>query len=427
MKAVTVVRTRHLVALVALSLVSLLFYVQLYPLPRHYYAHLIPEPTCTTFASSLDGRWIPRVPAYETLDDFTLGDERGNLDAQKCVSPTGHHLERTLAVANWVWKPNHCKMRTWDAEAFLVECLKMPHGLILVGDSISGQQFDALRNTIGQGDDSLLVDPRPRGYKSPWTRVSGSGSMFLNPRHPLYDAILKSGRFSPLRLERPIITRLTSYHLVSNSFLAEHFNAAGGNSTTGRSLTRYAWGSDPDFVPSVKAALDAYDEVEEEDVDRQLEVGLTRGTEEASVPTVVIINSGAHWEQSRFDGTTEQAVIMTVFENMVDDTTFRLQSLPHAQQRLRLMARTNPPPTDDCVSATEPLEPPNQVPPGTSYNHPSYPAMDDLWRANARVEVLDVRPLVGTRPDGRRMPPRDCLHVCISVARSWNELLWNVM
>lgn len=126
--------------------------------------------------------------------------------------------------------------------------------------------------------------------------------------------------------------------------------------------------------------------------------------------------------------------------------TVRLAALPFATEHLRLFARTNPPPMDSCTDAREPLEPPDLVPPGTQYNYvrvrssfqrgswptflltqESFPVMDEIWRNNPLVEVLDLEPLVGTRPDGRRKPPPDCLHVCMPVARAWNEVLWNVL
>ena len=39
-------------------------------------AAIASEQTCTTFNASLTGRWVPREPAYLSLDDFTLGEDR---------------------------------------------------------------------------------------------------------------------------------------------------------------------------------------------------------------------------------------------------------------------------------------------------------------------------------------------------------------
>ncbi|KAL8277445.1 hypothetical protein RQP46_010167 [Phenoliferia psychrophenolica] len=422
MRVVAFVRTRALlVPVIALAFTSLIFSLGIYPTSIDFRrSQATPTRTCTTLKDSLDGRWTPRVPPYESLDDFTLGDERGRVEAQECISPTGADLERTLAVANWVWTPNHCAMRPWDAEAFVVECLKMPNGIFLVGDSISGLQLKAMGSTIGQGKDSLLLRQQPRQHRVAWKKEPGGESKFVNPTHPFYTKLLESGRFSASRLERPIVTRLASYHLISNELLVDFFNAAGGNSTTGRNTTRYDWGNDHDFVLSVEAAMASYDVVADED-------GVARGTDEASVPTVVIINSGAHWTTAKIEGSEDPAVILRAFEQMVQQITKRLQDLPQSRQRLRLIARTNPPPPDRCDDTAGPLEPPHQVPIGTQFNYPSFPMMDDFWRADPRIEVLDLRPLVGTRPDGRRKPSSDCLHVCIPVARSWNEVLWNVM
>jgi hypothetical protein len=229
---------------------------------------------------------------------------------QSCESPTEESdLERTLRVANFEWRPSTCTSRRWDSELFLRECLKMPHGLLLVGDSLSGQHVSALRSMIGVGPDSLLVATRPR-HATPWERAKGSLNLFLNPAHPFYTTLLEDGTFSMLRLHKPVITRFTSYHLISNELLRDLINDAGGNSTTGRDMERYDWGSDEDWVLSVQAALEAYGEpVDDDDADR--------GTDEASKPTVVILSSGAHWSIPRLEGTEDLRLIETVFAGAV--------------------------------------------------------------------------------------------------------------
>lgn len=65
--------------------------------------------------------------------------------------------------------------------------------------------------------------------------------------------------------------------------------------------------------------------------------------------------------------------------------------------------------------------------PSNTNSQKSLPVMDQVWRDDPLVEVMDLRPLVGTRPDGRRKPPHDCLHVCLVLARVWSEVLWNVL
>lgn len=91
------------------------------------------------------------------------------------------------------------------------------------------------------------------------------------------------------------------------------------------------------------------------------------------------------------------------------------------------MARTNPPPMESCLEYDSPVSSPSLIPIGTHYKYESFSAFDDAWRNNPLVEVLDLGRLVGTRPEGRRKPPSGCLHVCGFVARSWTEVLWNVL
>lgn len=54
----------------------------------------------------------------------------------------------------------------------------MPHGLLLVGGSLSGQHFSSFRALVGVGADSLLLEARP-DHATPWERAPGSTSMYL--------------------------------------------------------------------------------------------------------------------------------------------------------------------------------------------------------------------------------------------------------
>ena len=131
----------------------------------------------------------------------------------------------------------------------------MPHGLLLVGDSLSKQHFLALRSMIGAGPNSLLAATRPRP-PTPWNRARETLRVFLNPAHPFYTRIIRDRTFSDARLHRPLFSYYTSYHLISNEHLRNLINDAGGNSSTGRSLKTYGWGSDQDWLPSVQNALE---------------------------------------------------------------------------------------------------------------------------------------------------------------------------
>ncbi|KAL8277455.1 hypothetical protein RQP46_010177 [Phenoliferia psychrophenolica] len=337
---------------------------------RSFYQEPLGEGVCTTLEGSLDGHWTPRVPPFLSINDYALGDERDRPIDQDCRAPGGDEeetIKRTLRVANWEWTPHGCSMRPWDAEAFLRECLKMPRGMFLVGDSMAGQHYIAIRSMVGLGKDSLLLrieSAQPPASKLADDQKAGRAremaSYILNPTNIFYSTLLESGSFSAARLAKPVVSLCTSYHLVSNEILIEMINKHGGNSTTGRSMKRYPWGSDEDFVPPVQAALEDYSG----------EGGATRGRDEATARTVIILGTGPHWSMERFDAPQDARFAERLYESVVNYVVDRIHTLPFAEKHLRIIGRTNPPPMplNSCTATGQPLQPPNFVTPGMHWN-----------------------------------------------------------
>ncbi|KAM0750970.1 hypothetical protein T439DRAFT_380793 [Meredithblackwellia eburnea MCA 4105] len=381
------------------------------------------DPVCSSVEASLNGgHWAPRIPAFTSIDDFALGVEKSPEWDHECRTPDGNFSDsRTIASANWVWKPAHCKMREWNAEAFVLQLLGMSHGMFFIGDSLTKQFFKATGSAVGLGGTELLSEypARLRKGEKPWPRLGGSEQFYLNPEHPLWSKALLDGYASRDRLMRPLVTKFTSYHLVSNKELVEAINQSGGNSSVGRLPNLYPWGQDDDFVPSLRAALTQYDS--------GLDSAGNIGSIENTVKTLVILGSGAHWGIGRLEGAPNREVAERAFAIAMNNVIERITSLPGASDQLRLLARTNPVPTEHCMNFTKPLEPPDFLPQAQYYNALSYPFFDNFFLSDPRLRTLDFRPLDGTRPDARRMPPRDCLHLCIPAARSWVYMLWNLM
>ncbi|KAK4705246.1 hypothetical protein P7C70_g961, partial [Phenoliferia sp. Uapishka_3] len=332
-------------------------------------------PVCKTLDFTLDGMWVPRTPPYNSTEDWTLGDERLDDELTNCLAPStdpAANSARAIAVANWVWEPFSCTMRKWDSEAFVRTLLKMPHGLFLVGDSLAGQQKDSIRSLVGLGNTSILLSTRTKDAPGVWTAARGSASFFLNPSHPLFSTLISEGSFSRTRLSRPLVTRYSTYHLISNALLAQFINDAGGNSTNGRSAER--WGSDPEWIPYVEAAIQAYNlSTSKQGAESEANTGSDEGEER----TVVIVGSGVHWTPGKLEDASglPAEVVVSAFQRtatldraQVDFVALRLNLIPFARERLRLIGRTIPPAMGSCVNFSEPLKPPHQVIPSTHIN-----------------------------------------------------------
>ncbi|KAM0750972.1 hypothetical protein T439DRAFT_244030 [Meredithblackwellia eburnea MCA 4105] len=387
-----------------------------------------PLPTCNTLNSTLEGgRWLPRSPPFTALSNFTLGDELlPNWDHECRLPDGGFSSSRTLAAVNWVWTPSTCRMRNWDAEAFLLHLLGMPHGMFLIGDSLTKQFWKAIGSAVGSGEGALLMEEPPTmdEGKEVWPRLRGSDRYFINEKHPFWRRVYEEGRYSRERLQRPVVTKLATYHLVSNELLTFFINLAGGASTIGRHEKLYPYSSDPEFIPTIDAALSAYDLPRGED---DLDIVNILGTDENTIKTLVIIGSGAHYGTARMEGAETREIAEKTFAIAMNYVIEELVTLPNAKERIRLFARTNPVPTEFCANYSEPLVPPQSLPQASYHNARSYPFFDNFFLNDPRLETLDFRPLDGTRPDARRMPPSDCLHLCIHAARNWVYVLWNLL
>jgi hypothetical protein len=94
---------------------------------------------CTT------GSWKPRQPPFQTLKE--LKDSYMNHDSDwfwTCEPAPGlptrterekseAGVKRQLDAANWVWEPDVGKMKSWDAEEFVIRMLRSPGGMIFIG------------------------------------------------------------------------------------------------------------------------------------------------------------------------------------------------------------------------------------------------------------------------------------------------------
>lgn len=100
----------------------------------------VPEPDFNKFSlpAYLAGSWQPRIPAVnssESLLALTPGASLQNATAIKIG------WERQYQVASWEWVGVDGRKAEWDALEFLVDALKRPGGVIIVGGELKAMGF----------------------------------------------------------------------------------------------------------------------------------------------------------------------------------------------------------------------------------------------------------------------------------------------
>lgn len=238
---------------------------------------------CTTLAEAFKGSWLPHSPPILSASALGPNISDWSVSALSCDSKDNNtDVERVLRVANWDWTPQSCEMRPWDAEQVVRHLLRSPYGVIFAGDSIAGQHLNAFAARLNVQSSPALTVPSSHGIEG----VGGSAGHILNPLHPLYTTLLEEGTFSDTRLKRPILVRLTSYHLGTNTQLKSALRAGYPGSQATRLTSRYSWGSDADVGETMRDVMEMYGGEDET----------------ATAPTYLVLNSGAHWSTYRFEG-----------------------------------------------------------------------------------------------------------------------------
>lgn len=250
----------------------------------------------------------------------------------------------------------------------------------------------------------------------------------LLPSHPIYAQLLETGEVSLSRLRRPLLQFIRGDHLVSSDEISRIVPpSVVENGSVGRA--GYAYGDDPDWMAFVSTTLDRYGRSDD----------LDAGSLENTRPTVVLINTGPHWNTVAFTNVYISDLVgamLTGYRGMVASVLRRLPSNPH----LHLIVQSQHYIPTNCSSSlvspdlSPPSSPPQISPGNTRYNHHLFPQFNSLfasgishYRASTRlahVEMLDDYDMIAKRQEAMRAPDQgDCLHVCLGVRSTTVRLL----
>lgn len=160
-------------------------------------------------------------------------------------------------------------------------------------------------------------------------------TLTLVPSHPLYTQFLESNEFSAERLARPLVQHFRADQLLSDPELALIIPPSDPE---GPSVERigYAYGSDLDWRKFVHQTLAQYDEPPPQG---------TRGTQENTRKTVVMVSTGPHWHERHFTNVelsdlattmivAYEAMVHRIFSTIPDDP--HLHFIVHSQHSVPL-------------------------------------------------------------------------------------------
>ena len=127
-----------------------------------------PKSEWCQYNDCLKGKWVPRNPSFKNLAEF----QEAYKNSQEPIwsrapipSPSISGLEftdeesavletqRFLDLMNYVWLPNDGmgKMKNWDPEEFVVQMLRTPGGLIMIGGQSASFFPAGMRELITEG------------------------------------------------------------------------------------------------------------------------------------------------------------------------------------------------------------------------------------------------------------------------------------
>jgi len=223
------------------------------------------------------------VKSQDARNDLDLLDCNGNSNSNGLGQKDDFTRTRILSVAAWQWQPDtKCQLRVWNTQAFIRHCLSSPRGIFFVGDQSSNQMLRALTYMIGAGDKELLFESSDRPG-----RLRGSREFFVNPKHEFFSLLLEEGSYSHSRLQQPVLTRLTTYHLLSDMTLRQLLPRRDALIPAERVKNKYPYGPDADWPHSVEDSLASYDQ------SLDTSVGYAENTQK----TIVLLQTGLHWDE----------------------------------------------------------------------------------------------------------------------------------
>ncbi|KAG8897524.1 hypothetical protein FRB99_008110 [Tulasnella sp. 403] len=231
------------------------------------------------FRDLANGNWQPSDERRKDADIYRTRDCRVDYSDGAENHDLGKENQQRLSDVNaWEWVPQDgLPLIEWDPKAFIERAIQNRFGVMIVGDSLSANTWIAWSR--------LITPPHAKGvplvrqelvYDVVETkRFPNETNHYLSPQHPFYNELRQKYPHIPEeRFKRPIIHGIRNDMItVGKAEMAQLVHDAGYNKTI-RPLPRLSadW----------RSKFDEY-----------VEYGGWKG----ELPGIVIINTGAHWNQ----------------------------------------------------------------------------------------------------------------------------------
>ncbi|KAL1682960.1 hypothetical protein EV122DRAFT_258892 [Schizophyllum commune] len=395
------------------------------------------------------GKWVPRVPAVDTL---VFGDPpscRRPIDVHGDPIPEDVRpqieIQRSLDIINWDWVPSRGKLMDLDMMELAVRLIQSPGGLIMIGDSLTVQHRDTFSVGFPSAGIYIDVDP-PHLQELGYSKTEYVSHWVVRNNTPAWKTLMERANVPESRMERPLLT-VIQYHLSVNETEIRAM-------TEGPEDAQWSHGSGRGAHPRVPGF---------QELVVSLATPIPEHADTVTKDTVVLFNTGAHWSRGvmgnlipRSDTATEHALLHRTYQRMMNMHFLRLQAAPQTS----IFFRTTAPAHAACHENYKPYPNAQEAEAADATLHTrlmasapnaarqltwsrwdwdQFKVHNGMWKvaiekaqkerlasdAGPRWYYLDIYGLSLQRPDAHSNPDDDCLHWCgRSVPIQWTRQLY---
>ncbi|KAI5474815.1 hypothetical protein MNV49_002369 [Pseudohyphozyma bogoriensis] len=322
------------------------------------------------------------------------------------------HVSRILRTTSWEWQPeNGCRLHDFVVEGLIVRLLQAYSGMLLIGDSLTSEHFHHTYNLIGHG---------------PIKKVGADTIVMLGDHKDTHYYLEKAG-VGLERVGRPLVRKLRHDKLLGGDELRELDERPAADI-----LHRLGRRQEEPWLADARQASDEYEA-------RRKSVVLPGGAETSEAqykPTIVVVNTGAHWSRTSMKVDSSEEVI-----RRYTDVATRAVDLMATLPGIAFFYRTTSPGHVGCATSISPnpalgnyevkkASKAEGVVKESRYDWDTFPTLNDIWRKlyheKGGFHLIDAWKLENQRPDAHLHPPEDCLHHCLPIlAHEWTKILWH--